>query len=114
MHELSVTQGLLDLALKEAEKYKAKKIIKINITMGGLTGYDPFCIEEYLHLLGEGTPAEHTELEFNILPGKIACLDCQKEQSARFFRSTCMYCNSPRLKVISGQEFYIENMEIED
>jgi len=39
VHELSITQSMLDIVLQQAEKAKAKKVTKINLIIGEMTAW---------------------------------------------------------------------------
>lgn len=55
MHELSITQAILDLALEEARKANAEKIVKIDLVVGELTGIEPEYVRFY-HSVGAVCP----------------------------------------------------------
>ena len=44
MHELGVTESILDIALTKAQEAEANRIIKITVTLGELSGFVPECI----------------------------------------------------------------------
>ena len=58
MHEMSITQSLLEVALAEAAKSGAKRITAINIKIGALTGVVEESVAMYLGFLAKDTPAE--------------------------------------------------------
>ena len=39
MHELAVTQSILEIALRHAERASARRILSINLVIGELTGF---------------------------------------------------------------------------
>ena len=51
MHELAVTQGILDIAVAEAEKSGKRKVTQINIKLGVFSGMVPQCIQEYYDIM---------------------------------------------------------------
>lgn len=114
MHEMAVTESILRIAVEEAEKRKASKVINIKIKLGSITGLVPQCIQEYFDIVSEGSVAEKAELIFDKIPAVIKCEKCEKESKMEHFRMICPFCGDRRVKVISGKEFYIESMEIED
>ena len=58
MHELAITQSMLDLVLKEAEKAGAKEVRKINLVIGEMCGFVEECVQFYFDFLNKGTLAE--------------------------------------------------------
>ncbi len=113
MHELSITENLLDHCLNEAEKQGAKKIKTIKICVGQLRGIVPDCIQVYLDMLSEDTIAEGARIEAEFPPVKARCRDCGLESEIMPHSLECPSCGSLRLKLLSGKEFYIKSMEVE-
>jgi len=62
MHEPAITRNILDIALNEAEKYGAKRIVAIHLRVGPLTQVVPKCVKFYLEFLAKGTIAEGVKL----------------------------------------------------
>lgn len=113
MHELSVTEHLLDYCLKTAEKQHAARIRIIRLCVGRLGGIVPECIQVYLDMLAEGTIAEGARIEAEFLPVKVRCRDCGREGEITPHRLACPHCGSLRLQILSGKEFYIKSMEVD-
>ena len=63
MHELSITEHLLDDCIREARKQNASRIRVIRLVIGQLKGIVPDCIQIYLDMLAEGTIAEGARIE---------------------------------------------------
>jgi hydrogenase nickel insertion protein HypA len=113
MHELPITENILKISLEEAKKYDAKKISRINIKMGALSELLPECINYYFEIISKNTIAEGAVLNIEKIPLKIECTDCSNisEISIRSFR--CPVCGSQKLKIIKGNEFYINSLEVD-
>lgn len=113
MHELSITEHLLDYCIREAERQGATRIRTIKICVGQLNGIVPDCIQIYLDMLSEGTIAEGARIEAEFLPVKVRCRDCQREGEITPHSLACPHCGSLRLQLLSGKEFYIKSMEVD-
>lgn len=114
MHELAVTQSILEYSLKEAKARNAAKIKAIRLRMGPFTGLYPECIQMYLDVLAEGTIAEGAKIEAEVLPLKVLCRDCGAESEITRRSIACPHCGSLRLKILSGKEFMIYSLEVEE
>ena len=68
MHELSITQSILDISLKAAREQGAARIRSIRLRLGPFSGIVPECVQMYLDLLAKGTPAEGARLEVRQVP----------------------------------------------
>ena len=75
MHELSITEHILDYALKKAREEDASRIRTIHLCIGQLRGIVPECIQVYLDMLAENTIAEGAQIEAEFLPVKVRCRD---------------------------------------
>ena len=53
MHELAITQSMFELVLEQAEKAKAKKVDKINLVIGEMTGVVGDCVQFYFNFLSQ-------------------------------------------------------------
>lgn len=113
MHELGVTESIVNIALTKAEEVQASRILKISIVLGELSGFVPECIEFYFESLRKDTIAEGAKLDFNIIPAKFRCRDCSTISSPEGMLWICPSCQSHRMEVIGGQEFYINDLEVE-
>ena len=113
MHELAVTQSILNIALDSAQKAGAKKVNKIKIAAGEMTGYVPACVQDYFDIISKDTIAEKAELEFVKVPAAAKCLDCGKETRLTDFKFICEHCGSQNLKLIHGREFLVESIDID-
>ena len=114
MHELSVTQGILNFAIEEAQKREAKKITSLTVSLGSLSGIIAESVEIYFPLVAEGTIAEGARLIFHRVPASVHCLECGKTSELPDFRLRCPACTSRKVELKSGREAYIESIEIEE
>ena len=113
MHELSITQSMFDLVLEQANKAKAKKVEKINMVIGEMTGIVGDSVQFYFDFLSKGTIAEEAALSFSMVPPKVRCRNCSKTFKLKEFEWTCPYCHGESLEIIAGQELYVESIEVE-
>ncbi len=113
MHELGVTQNILQIALEHAEKAGAKKIRSINLVMGGLAGIVEESVRFYFDFVSRKTIAEGTQLVFKKVPVRFRCRDCGKEFEFPGEDWACPACQSPGPEILTGREFFMESIEVE-
>ena len=113
MHELAITQSMLDLVLKQAEEAEAEKVEKINLVLGEMTGVVGRCVQFYFDFLAKGTPAEGAALNFKVIPTTARCQNCLKEFKLGEFDWTCPHCQSNNIEIIGGKELFVESIEVE-
>ena len=113
MHELAITQSMFDLVLEQAKKAEAKKVGKINLVIGEMTGVVSECVKFYFDFISKGTPAEGATLSFVTVPPKAKCRDCDKLFELKEFDWTCPRCGGNNLQIVAGEELFVESIEVE-
>lgn len=110
MHELSLTQNILDAALKHAD---GKRIIHVNLLMGQFSDEREESIRFYWSGLVKGTLAQDAELCFQTVQAEMKCLDCQTVFHPPEETLLCPNCSSMRLKLLSGDDVRLESIDVE-
>jgi len=113
MHELAITQSMLDLVLEQAEKAGAREVGKINLVIGEMTGVVGRCVQFYFDFLSKGTPAEGASLSFKVIPTTAKCRNCHKDFELKEFDWTCPHCQSNNIEIVGGKELFVESIEVE-
>jgi hydrogenase nickel incorporation protein HypA/HybF len=113
MHELSITQSMLDLVLKQAEEAGAEQIGKINLVIGEMTGVVARSVQFYFDFISKGTLAEGAGLNFKLIPTTARCHNCGEEFRLGEFDWTCPHCQSNNIEITGGKELYVESIEVE-
>ena len=110
MHELSVTQGILDIALKHAG---ARKITQINLVIGQFSSIVDDSVQFYWDLISKDTMAEGAQLHFERIPGEMTCQQCGQVFQPTDETFDCPACSSPLVKITNGEEFQVESIDVE-
>jgi hydrogenase nickel incorporation protein HypA/HybF len=113
MHELAITQSMLDLVLEQAEKAGAREVGKINLVIGEMTGVVGRCVQFYFDFLSKGTAAERATLSFKAIPTTARCRNCGRDFKLGEFDWTCPYCQSNNMEIVAGKELFVESIEVE-
>lgn len=113
MHELSVTENILDIACKHANQAKAKQVTDIHLVIGRLSSIVDDSVQFYWDLISKETLCEHARLHFKRVPAELLCLDCKHQYQLADELTPCPECGSARIKVVSGDEFYLDSIEIQ-
>jgi hydrogenase nickel incorporation protein HypA/HybF len=114
MHEGSLAQSALNLAVETARENRAERIKSISLTVGRLAQVDPQSLKFWLGVLAEGTPAAGAEIRVTEVPGEAACPKCD----ARFpvepprWSLICPQCGEAG-ELKSGRELGVTSIEIE-
>jgi hydrogenase nickel incorporation protein HypA/HybF len=113
MHELSVTESLLEIALRHAPKDSPTRITGLHIVIGQLASIVDDSVQFYWDIIAQGTVAEGARLEFRRIPGELLCQDCNNRFLLSKTELYCPACGSQRFKVVAGEEFYLESIDVE-
>ena len=113
MHELAITEGIIQAAVPEALKHGAKRVLEIRLKIGELSGVIPECIQYYFDIASKGTIAENAKLVVERVPVSIRCLDCGYEGPIDRRKIRCNQCDSINFKLTGGKEYYVESLEVE-
>jgi hydrogenase nickel incorporation protein HypA/HybF len=112
MHELAVTESILEIALRHAQESKAKRITDLYLVIGQLSSIVDDSVQFYWDIVSRDTLAEGAKLHFKRLPARLACLDCGHEYSPGD-DLTCPSCHSSHVKVTAGDEFRLDAMDVD-
>lgn len=113
MHELSVTENILEIVLRHASENKAKKVRNIYLVIGDLSSIIDESIEFYWNFISENTIANDACLHFKRIQAKFKCQKCFTEYQLSPNEFSCPKCNSNQVQVIAGDEFYLEAIDID-
>ena len=113
MHELAITQNILDIVLSEAKSAQANKVTRINLVIGELSGLVSDCVQFYFDFLKKGNAAEEATLNFKLVPAELRCRDCSNSFKPEDSAWICPNCKGTNLDVLSGRECYVESIEVE-
>ena len=113
MHEQSIVASLLTLALENARKANARKIISIHLVVGDYTGVVEDAVNFYFNFLSKNTIAAGAKINCTHVPGQLRCRDCDLLFPLQKHDYHCPKCDGRRVEIVGGRELYIDNMEVE-
>ena len=113
MHELSVTESILEISLRHANNSNAKSITNIYLVIGQLASIIDDSVQFYWNIISKGTLADGAVLNFRRIPTTLACLDCNNQYLPGDDSLDCPKCKGHHVKILSGEEFYMEAIDIE-
>ena len=113
MHELPVTESILEITLRHAKTHNATKVTDIYLVLGEWSTIIDDSIQFHWDILSEGTLAVGARLHFGRIPVELLCLDCDHTYAPTDKELICPNCQSIRVRVTKGDEFNIDSIEIE-
>ena len=112
MHELSVTQSLLEIALRHAEPAGANRITDLHLVIGEFATIVDDSVQFYWDMISEGTKAEGARLHFQRTSALMHCLDCDHSFEPDEGELLCPVCAGARIQLIKGDEFFLESIDV--
>jgi hydrogenase nickel incorporation protein HypA/HybF len=114
MHELSIAQGIVELASEAAHRAQAERVVAVHLKVGPLSGVEAGALLFSYGIAAEGTILEGSRLAIIDVPLVVWCAYCLKEvalPSVQHFR--CPTCGAACGEIRSGRELDIESLEVE-
>jgi hydrogenase nickel incorporation protein HypA/HybF len=114
MHELPVTERILDIVLKHAEQNRVRRIVSITLSVGELSDLEDQWMQHYFDYLSKQSPAEGARLKIERIPIVVRCTQCSETRRVAkeaLADSTCPACGSGQFLLVSGREYHIKEME---
>lgn len=113
MHELSLTQNLIDIAEEHARREDATAITSVTMEIGALSGVIPEAVEFAFEACTKDTLADGATLTIHYVPALGRCQECGQECEMESLLDGCSECGSYALDIIKGQEMALIEMEID-
>ncbi|HOO90659.1 MAG TPA: hydrogenase maturation nickel metallochaperone HypA [Syntrophales bacterium] len=104
MHELSLTQSILDIIEDYAQQHNFEKVNSVKLSFGRLSSIEPKALEFAFHVLSKETKAHGAHLEFDILPVVIYCMTCEKNVKVDSYTAICPQCAGDDVILTGGTE----------
>ena len=114
MHEMSLAINIVDIAVDEAVKAKAKTITDIEVEVGSLAGVMLEALSFCLEAAARSTLAHAATFTLIPVPGRGLCLACQHEVEISEFPAQCPDCGGLGVTISTGTELKIRSISIDD
>ena len=113
MHELSITESILEIALRHAQQAQATRVTDLHLVIGQLSSVVDDSVQFYWDMVAKDTIAEGARLHFHRVPAELSCLDCGTKFSPDGETLACPKCQSTHIKVTAGDEFRLDSIDID-
>ncbi len=113
MHEMSLTEGVVEIFREEARKQGFSRVKTVWLEIGALSAVDPSAMEFCFDAATRGTLAEGARLEIICTPGHGWCLDCEKTVPLEERFGACPECGRSHVQMTGGDEMRVRELEVE-
>ena len=108
MHELSITQSLIEAVLDQAGE---RKVTAVNVQVGPLSGVLPDAMRFCFDVASAGTPLDGAKLMIDEPRGVARCRSCHDDFDLTDLILLCP-CGSADVEVLSGRELMLMSVEV--
>ena len=112
MHEATLAENILNIALDAAKQNHAAKIFKVGLTLGEMTGVEVEALNLSFYVLKKNTLADGAELLIKRVPISATCNKCGKNFRLERYNFFCPECDGI-LILQSGRELLIDFVDCE-
>lgn len=113
MHELSITQSMLEVVLEHAQRAGAKGVVRIDLQIGEMSGVVDESMQFYFDFISRDTLAEGARLVIHHIPARFSCQSCSTEFEPDERNWLCPNCGATGGRVVAGQEMVVESIEVD-
>jgi hydrogenase nickel incorporation protein HypA/HybF len=113
MHELAVTQSVLEIVLRHARLAGGGRVSAIHLVVGQLSSIVDDSVAFYWESVARDTPAEGARLHFRRIPARFRCEACGREFPLQEGTADCPACASRSVRLTAGDEFSVESIEVD-
>jgi hydrogenase nickel incorporation protein HypA/HybF len=108
MHELGITQSIIDACSAEAQ---GTTVARVTVEIGCLCGVQSDAMRFCYDVCAQGTSLEGSVLDIEAVPGRGKCRDCGQEMPVQNYFWLCA-CGSADIEISGGDQLRIKEMEI--
>lgn len=113
MHELAVTEQILNLALRHARDANASQVTDLHLQIGALSTIIDDSVQFYWDLISKDSLCQGATLHFERVPATLHCQACNVDYTLDGELTPCPHCNGIQVQILSGQEFKLTSIDIE-
>ncbi len=113
MHEVSVALSLLEMIEERCRNEGYSSVESVRVRIGKASSILPEALKLAFEMAKKETVAGEAELLIDLIPVRALCKRCLKSfEGEDSFIFECPFCNSPSLRLISGRELDLVEMEV--
>ena len=113
MHEMALTESILELIEEEARKQSFTKVKLVRLEVGQLSHVSADALEFCFDAVTRSTIADGARLEIVTVPGQGWCMHCSKTVPLAERFGACPECGNYHVQMTAGDELRLHELEVE-
>ena len=110
MHEMSITQSVIEICEQNAA---GRKVLSVILEIGELSGVVPDAVEFCFDACSRDTLLEGARLVIERIPGTAYCQNCSTDVPITAYFDPCPSCGGYGLSPRTGEELRVRELEVE-
>ncbi len=110
MREIESIRFILAQVLQKANSHP---VTDVNLILGELSDLTEQTIQQHWKELSQNTPAEQARLHIRLIKAELQCMACFQKYHPAQKKIHCPYCGSYGAKILTGEEFRLESIELD-
>lgn len=111
MHELSICASIAEIVRRHAA---GRRVLSVSVRLGQLRQVVPETLEFCWNAVSSDAPLSGAALEIEFVPGVIECGECGERSALADPFPRCPACGGVAVSVVSGEEFYVDSIDVAD
>ena len=111
MHELALSQSIVDLVVEHARREGLHSVARVTVEVGVAAGIEPDALRFCFDIVSSGTLAQGAELGIEKIALQVRCGICGCEFEPPRLVFACPSCGSYARRLLRGREFRIRSFD---
>lgn len=112
MHEVSLMEQTLAIAIDQAQQHGATQIHRLKLRVGQQSGVEPDALAFAFEVVAQNTIAAQGVLEIETVPVRCHCAHCQREFQPDDWVYRCPQCGNLSPTVVDGKQLELASLEM--
>ena len=113
MHELAITEQILNLALRHAKEANACQVTDLHLQIGSLSTIIDDSVQFYWDIISKDSLCQGAKLHFHHTAAQFHCHDCGQDYTLADELTACPHCQSIQVQITAGQEFQLTSIDVQ-
>jgi hydrogenase nickel incorporation protein HypA/HybF len=111
MHEFSIVQSIVNIALKSADLHHVEHISAVEVEVGQASGVVPEAMEFAWEAAIKGTLLCNAALKIKEIPLTLKCRICKHQYQPEEIYDACPQCGAVNPEILTGKELKVVAIE---
>jgi hydrogenase nickel incorporation protein HypA/HybF len=112
MHEVSLMESTLEIAVRSAQQQGATQIHQLTLRVGQLSGVIPEALEFAFEVVRQGTLADQAKMVIESVPALCHCGSCDRDFQPDDYIYDCPRCHQLCSELRQGKELELVSLEV--